>query len=207
MNLRYKALALAICLMMMAGCATLNESECRNADWFMIGIEDGTAGKLPSHVGQHRKACAKHDITPDLFAYRSGHAEGVKQYCTEARGFETGRNGHTYNGVCPPELEDGFLAGYGIGRKFYDLAEAIRKATSAIAADRDTIEELRDAVHTKEQRLVSDDASEAERTRLLQEIKKNQRKIGTLEANIIAAEKARAVKQARYQRLKRQYRY
>ena len=83
----------------------MNESECRNADWRMIGMEDGIDGRQQSYIGKHRQACAKHDITPDSVAYRQGYSEGLKQYCTEMKGFVLGKKGAAYHGVCPPESE------------------------------------------------------------------------------------------------------
>jgi hypothetical protein len=44
------------------GCATLSESECEAADWRIIGLEDGAAGKPISQIGKHRKACAEYGV-------------------------------------------------------------------------------------------------------------------------------------------------
>lgn len=35
--------------MLASGCATLNESECQNADWYVIGLADGSKGRRLSH--------------------------------------------------------------------------------------------------------------------------------------------------------------
>ena len=94
------------------GCATLNESEWRNADWRTIGFEDGARGASASRIGEHREACAGHDIAPDLTAYRQGRDEGLRQYCRVQNGFRLGEQGKAYTGVCPEDVESAFQAAY-----------------------------------------------------------------------------------------------
>jgi len=115
----------AACLLVGSGCATMNASECQNADWETIGFEDGSKGRLTSRVGKHCKACAEHNIIPNLGFYLKGHAQGVKLFCTESNGFITGKMGTSYNGVCPAELSEKFLNGYRIGKQFYTVSHAI----------------------------------------------------------------------------------
>ena len=87
----------------------MNESECATADWRMIGLEDGMAGKTTAQIGEHRRACAKHNITPNLDMYTAGHQQGVKTFCLEANGFKFGHSGGSYNGICPDHLAQNFL--------------------------------------------------------------------------------------------------
>ncbi len=114
-----------ISLLSINGCATMNASECQTADWEMIGFEDGSKGRLTSYLGNHRKACATHGITPDLTRYLKGHSRGVERFCTETSRFLNGKKGIAYNGVCPPGLSDPFLRGYHIGEQFYAVSSAI----------------------------------------------------------------------------------
>ena len=93
-----------------SGCATLNKDECRTADWRAIGYEDGSRGYHPSRIGQHREACAEYGVRPDMDAYRSGHAEGVRVYCKPHTGYRLGLRGTSYNDICPADLEEHFLA-------------------------------------------------------------------------------------------------
>ncbi|MGD8421173.1 MAG: DUF2799 domain-containing protein, partial [Gammaproteobacteria bacterium] len=108
-----------------AGCATMDKSECREADWRTIGLEDGSAGHAVSYIGNHRKACAEYGVTPDLAAYRDGHAIGVRQFCTPPNGFRQGRAGRGYAGVCPADLEQDFLAAHATGHRLYALDNEI----------------------------------------------------------------------------------
>ncbi|MDH3328512.1 MAG: DUF2799 domain-containing protein [Desulfobulbaceae bacterium] len=185
----------------------MNESECRNADWYMIGIEDGINGSLPSRIGEHRQTCSKYNVTPNLNAYQNGHAEGIKQFCTESQGFANGKKGIRYKGVCPPGLEMAFLKGYRIGRNFYDLSNEIERAGGAISSYKNRIEKLEKNISKKEQLLVNDGTTVDDRRRLLDEIKKNQKEIGELEEKILDNEKHKAVKENEYSQLQNLYNY
>ena len=200
---RYPGIFFGLLLLAAGGCATLNESECRNADWRMIGMEDGVNGKLKSYIGKHRTACAKHDITPDIVAYQQGYSEGLKQYCTEMKGFELGKKGAGYHGVCPPESEKLFLVGYHFGLKFHAANHTIKKCSSVIHSKRKQVEKIEQEVMQKERLLISAKATEAQRSSLLAEIKELQEKIGKLEAEILEKEKQRAVAQAKIDKLNR----
>ncbi|MEH6578134.1 MAG: DUF2799 domain-containing protein [Amphritea sp.] len=71
----------------LSGCATLDREECLNADWHLIGYEDGSAGRLPEQVGEHRQACAEYAVVPDMDAYLQGRSQGLVNYCTEENGY------------------------------------------------------------------------------------------------------------------------
>ena len=181
----------------------MNESECRNADWRMIGLEDGVDGRLKSYVGKHRQACAKHDITPDSVAYRQGYSEGLKQYCIEMKGFVLGKKGAAYHGVCPPESEKFFLEGYHFGLQFHKVNHTIERCSSVIRSKQKEVEKIEKEILKKERLLISDKATEVKRAHLLVEIRELQEKIGRLEAEILEKEKQRAVAQAKIDKLNR----
>ena len=192
-------------LFLISGCATMNASECKNADWEMIGFEDGGEGRLPTYLGDHRQACAEYNITPDMNAYLRGHANGVRQFCTELNGFALGEKGLGYNGVCPPELEGLFLSGYRVGQEFYDLSRIMDKLESNIKSDRNKKRRWKDKIEEMEDRLVQGKNSKIERKNLLDEIREYQRKIGHLEQKIKYSERDIAVKQYEYEQLSLKY--
>lgn len=84
-----------------SGCASLDRSECLNANWYAIGLEDGARGRPLERLGDHRRACAEHRVAPDGERYVVGRNEGLKSFCTYERGFSQGRAGHAYAGSCP----------------------------------------------------------------------------------------------------------
>ena len=128
-------------LVLVAGCATLDKNECLRADWYAVGLEDGARGQAVERLGNHRRACAEHGITPQTERYIAGRAEGLKSYCTYERGVSVGRSGQGYSAVCPEGLAGRFSAGYQLGKEIHDLRrrldtvqEQIRKSKAALTA-------------------------------------------------------------------------
>lgn len=171
-------------LLLTSGCATMNESECRNADWRIIGMEDGASGKKSSHLGRHRRACSEYDIIPDLNLYLLGYNQGLGQYCTEQSGYGVGKSGASYNGICPKTSETLFLEGYRRGRKIYLLQQDIKGLRDSIYSDEITLRELKDKARAKEHEILREDISQATRGDLLRSVKKMERKIGRLQITI-----------------------
>lgn len=104
---------------LVSGCATLDRDQCVNADWYAIGLEDGARGRAVERLGEHRRACAKHNVTPHTERYLAGRSEGMKTFCTYERGFSEGRAGHAHGAGC--SQGSGFPAGYQRGRDLYSL--------------------------------------------------------------------------------------
>jgi hypothetical protein len=201
-----KILLLAI-FSLLVGCASMNESECVNADWRMIGLEDGMAGKSKSQIGGHRKACAKHSITPDLDAYNGGHAEGVTQFCTKARGFTFGHAGGTYSGVCPAHLVDDFMAGYRDGKELHSAEQAVRSLSSSIASYTRQIKATAKEIEQKETLLISDSTGADTRRTLLTDIKEAQVALKDLEHALYDAEHEIVNRQRELESLQRSVSY
>ena len=194
-----------VSLLLGNGCATMNASECQTADWEMIGFEDGSKGRLVSYLGNHRKACAAHGITPDLTRYLKGHSRGVEQFCTETSGFLNGKKGIAYNGVCPPELSDTFLRGYHIGEQFYAVSSAINRLESSLQSDRNRLEQMERKIRDREDALIHKGTTEKERRHLLKQIKANQREIRRLERKIGRTRRDIDVKEYEYDQLEVDY--
>lgn len=110
-----------VVLALLSGCASLDKDECLHANWYAIGLEDGAAGRAIERLGEHRRSCAKHAVAPDTDRYLAGRSEGLKSFCTPARGYSLGRSGQAYRGVCPDDRAGAFLAAYQRGREIHDL--------------------------------------------------------------------------------------
>ena len=138
--MRLAALSAAFAALLGAGCASLDRAQCLNADWRAVGLEDGAQGRPLERLGDHRRACAEYGVTPQTDAWLTGHAEGLKSFCTPTRGYSEGRAGRAYAGACPEgPLAASFLAGYRKGRELYDLEhqlqavrEQIRRSKAAL---------------------------------------------------------------------------
>ena len=192
---------LATCLMaaiMVSGCATLNKSECREADWQTIGLEDGAKGQPLTYISRHRKACAEYGVTPDLDQYRLGHTAGLSQFCTPANGFKQGRAGRSYNDVCPTELEGRFLSGYDTGRELHELKSEIDRMLREARTAQTEKTDLEQNLQNVENMLVSGVMSASDRKALLEEFKRMQKRHATLEVHIRDLELGAARMQGEY---------
>jgi hypothetical protein len=105
---------------MTCGCATMNEGECQNADWYNQGVDDGVAGHNRSRIDAYADDCGEFGIPPDARAWRAGWALGIEQFCTAERGYEEGIEGRSYGNSCPEDIEPPFMSAYLLGRGLYD---------------------------------------------------------------------------------------
>jgi len=124
--------SLLAAMLLLAGCAGMDKSECVNADWYAVGLEDGAQGRGVERLGAHRRACAEHNVSPDGERYAAGHREGLKSFCTYERGYALGRAGNTTTATCPPALRENFLAGYQRGRALHDRNARLDKVNADI---------------------------------------------------------------------------
>jgi hypothetical protein len=191
--------------LLLGGCASMNQSECLNADWQMIGLEDGAKGQSLSYIGNHRKACAEYNISPDLEKYQLGHQQGLQKYCTYAKGFNLGSRGSNYNGVCPPELEENFQIGHQRGREIYALTVELKRTEASIKERYSLLDELVLEIASKEDMIISRKTREVERVLLLMEIKEIQAEIDRLEVDIELFEREKSEISSERNLLKQRY--
>ncbi len=162
-------------LLQVSGCATLNESECKTANWEIIGLEDGSQGKPTSYIGQHRKACSEYSIAPDLKAYMKGHQQGLKQFCTEQNGYQQGVRGKAISQVCTGELAVIFARGHQRGLHVYQAASELRAMQSKIDSLYHRLDEIESTRKVYEEELIRNGTSEYRRRELLNDIKQLER--------------------------------
>ncbi|HLT91663.1 MAG TPA: DUF2799 domain-containing protein [Woeseiaceae bacterium] len=167
-----------------AGCATLSEEECALSDWHTIGFEDGSRGYPPERLGDHRKACARHGYVPDFIAYQAGREAGLAHFCQPARGFNLGSAGGQYHGVCPPDLEPGFLDAYRAGTELFRLRANVSSVNARLQQQQDELAQTREAIREKQALLVARDTPAEERVLLLADLEELAEQAGRLEAGI-----------------------
>jgi len=182
--------------------STMSKDECRTVDWRTIGYEDGVAGRSGERIGEHRKACAEHGVTPDLNAYRTGRAEGLREYCQPHNGYRAGVNGAAYYDSCPPELAPAFVAAYESGRELYVRERRVSDADAAIAYRRREIARLESKLADRTLTVISDIATPEERTAAVLDTKHAAERIGQFKSEITTLERDRA----RYQQELESYR-
>jgi hypothetical protein len=158
-----------------SGCATLSEGECKTADWQEIGRKDGSKGYTRARLHKHYEACAEYKVEPQADRYYAGRDAGLKQYCTPRKGFDEGREGNRYRGVCPPDLERGFLAAFSKGEMIHEID------TNIESVERD--------ISRKEQLLSDDDTSSKERLEINRELRELYDKLRELNRDLFRLER------------------
>jgi hypothetical protein len=174
-----RLLALGL-LALLASCASLNEDECITANWQTIGYEDGASGLPDTRIKAHREACAKHGISPNLADYRKGHQQGLTAYCTAASGFNRARNGHEYQGVCPPSAEPDFLTGYQAGAKIYRAESHVSELEAQLSDNAAEQQQLAEQLQHAETELFARHTSEAQQRAIYQETSQLKQRQGAL---------------------------
>ena len=124
-----RGLTLALAAVL-SGCAAMSEEECRTANWNEQGVRDAMAGHSRARLEDLREACSKAKVTPNAGHYLDGWSYGIRQFCTPDNGARWGREGNSYNGTCPPELEPQFIGRYRDGRRVWDAEQAVRRIQS-----------------------------------------------------------------------------
>ncbi|WP_102868031.1 DUF2799 domain-containing protein [Pseudovibrio exalbescens] len=136
----------AIASLLLAGCASLSEEQCTTGDWKGIGVQDGQAGKPVNRIEDHKKACGKYGIEPDMAAYQAGRRIGLKSYCTIPSGFQQGRLGNSYQGVCSGATAPAFQKGYSLGSQLRNAHEKLDEVESRISYAEQRIDDLHDDI-------------------------------------------------------------
>lgn len=193
---RIAAMALATAALLASGCATMSGDECLTSDWQAIGYEDGSRGYSSDRLGQHRKACAKHGVSPDFSEYQAGRREGLKEFCQPQRGFNLGSGGGRYSGVCPSHLEPDFLDAYRTGARLHTLRSNVNSASYQIDAKERELDDLDRLVRTKQSVLIADETTVQDRVLILADLKDLSERKGQLEAEIVELVEDRAHHQA-----------
>jgi hypothetical protein len=173
-NMPLKFLGITAMVILLSNCANMNESDCLTADWQLIGFEDGSFGKNESHISQHRKECAEHDVTPDLTAYRKGHFDGSKRFCTANNGFSRGRQGNEYNRSCPEQFEAAFLKGFSDGQTLYGLKKVLNQRAADLEGAYKDIDWHEHAIAEKSELMIADGLKRDQRLMVRDEIAQHQ---------------------------------
>nr|WP_321455056.1 DUF2799 domain-containing protein [uncultured Cohaesibacter sp.] len=116
---------IALLLPLLAGCASLSKEECTVGDWVSVGANDAMEGRSTSRLSDHREACSKYNIMPDRDKYMAGYQKGLITYCTPSNGFSVGRNGYSYQNICPAPGDAEFMRGYLRGSALHEVETEI----------------------------------------------------------------------------------
>ena len=153
------------------GCATMKKEECLTADWYQIGYEDGAKGRQASRIGEHRKACSKYDITPDLQAYLSGRNQGLRLYCTPRNAYQLGLRGKSYRGQCPVDLNGHFIEAFNKGRDVYHFKRDLKSEQRKLETLEQQLAQVEEEITEKEQALTKECTDQTQCRRILGDIR------------------------------------
>lgn len=159
------AVGAAAAAMWLGSCATMSGDQCLAGAWGEVGLADGRAGYGPGRLQSHAEACAKVGVAPDEAVYFAAREEGLRSYCVPANGFHVGRQGSTYEGVCPASVEGPFLAAYRDGQLLGSAERAVSDAASRVSSSAARAEELDDKIAAKRRECRDENLTEAERQR------------------------------------------
>lgn len=194
--MRLFPLLLLIAVWVLQGCASLSQDECRSADWYSIGYEDGLRGHTPVRIADHRKACASHGVAPDLARYNEGRDAGLSWYCEPRNGFRLGVKGQAYAGACPASAEAAFLDAWSAGKEIHESEYQVRRLDRILGVNREQLDSLVHDRKLTETELVRRGTTWPRRAELLLELKELEEtrvmvenEIGEIEA-AIAQERA-----------------
>ena len=88
--------AAAATALLLAGCTSMTPEQCKVADWYQVGLEDGSHGEPPrSQLADYAKDCAEVGVRPDAERYRAGWEAGIPRFCTPYSGWREGTQGNT----------------------------------------------------------------------------------------------------------------
>lgn len=192
---------------MTQGCATLSQSECEEADWQIIGLEDGSAGRPVSYIGRHRKACADYGVKPNMAQYQRGHADGVRAFCTPRKGYQLATAGRGHNDVCPADLRVAFLAAYDDGLTVRAAQQDMLDAQNRVKAAHAEMQGIASRIDGLENSLVSGDGTPEDRQSWLTQIKNLRVEEQYLQAELHRLENQASDRQREYEYLSSRFSY
>lgn len=198
-------ITILVVTLILSSCATLSPEECKQADWYLIGMTDAQKGYGKLRIDEHRKACAKVQVSPDVFTYQRGHEKGQKTYCTTANGFTQGSAGAQYQGACEGYLAEEFLRGYRDGQELYQARSRVDQLYRDIDTYHRDLERMRREIDEKQSQMAYEQNSDRRRD-LLTRIQQLQNDVHYTQNNLYNAEREREPAEANYRKVERRMR-
>ena len=122
--------SLSLPAVLVAGCATMNADQCRNADWRAVGLRDGQNGEPLSLLDRRSKDCAENKVAVNAPAYLEGRNLGLPQFCRLDQAGRFGVEGKPYHGVCAPGIDAEFRRRHALGWEVFQARTAMNDLDS-----------------------------------------------------------------------------
>lgn len=162
----------------------MNKAECMTVDWRTVGYEDGVAGKSSERIGEYRKACAAHGVTPDLQTYLSGRDQGLREYCQPDTGYQLGVRGNGLNSSCPADLKESFEAAYHSGYQLYSVRARVANAQDELDSAHRELTQIDENLISTSTLVLARDTDNVARAQALLDAKNMAQRKGQLTARI-----------------------
>lgn len=124
---------------------TVVSDPCAEADWFEVGRVDALKGGQAEN-SVYLGRCTHLGYTPNFELYEAGWQKGLTEYCTPEHGFDAGRMGFSYNGICPVHLEPSFLKRFKVGAEIAKLEKENSKIDQEIEENLSLLDDLNPTV-------------------------------------------------------------
>jgi hypothetical protein len=133
-------------LVLLTGCQSMSESQCRVADWGRVGFNDALQGVSESRLANYAEDCGKIGVQPDKRAYRSGWDAGIVKFCMPVNGWRQGVEGHSgKESLCTGQPGYAqFSSNLYAGLQVYNTTEQIRRNDYEIHRLQDKLEKAKD---------------------------------------------------------------
>ncbi len=115
---------------LLSGCASMSPEECKTADWYNVGYQNGLNGNPPSIINSYTEDCNEAGVTPNRAQWKEGFDKGTIIYCSPDNGYTVGCEGREYYGVCSNKQ---FLENYQLGRQEYQRQQRIQQIDTEIS--------------------------------------------------------------------------
>jgi hypothetical protein len=136
----FPKMLLLILPVLLAGCSSLSEEECRTMSWYNLGYQDGSEGKTRQQAREYVSTCGEYGLRVDEAEWQRGYAKGLELYCIPELAYSKGQEGQEYRGVCPNDAS--FLTQYQRGYQEYQLAVRLREISDELDRTERAIDQL-----------------------------------------------------------------
>lgn len=170
MNLRAMALAAAACAAIgLAACETMSAEECAAADWRALGFHDA-AQTGSDRFASRSESCAEKGFAADYNAYQTGIQEGLYEFCQPNRAFYFARNGGSFNGTCPGELQEDFSYAFADGQRVNYAEAALSAAESEVSRLENERDRLDEDIRSRERTIANSETTREAREQAEREL-------------------------------------
>jgi len=129
---KVKILTLSLGLLSLSACSHFGKEDCGSKDWYEVGRQDGSLGKLEDEYSQHKKTCELKDPIFSHSLYKNGRNAGLVSYCSNSNAFLLGKNLKPIPKVCPSVSRQSFMKHYKLGKRVHGLEKEKRNLNKKI---------------------------------------------------------------------------